>query len=294
MTTRTNFTLITGRRTRLPGWASLMAIFVAASAMFYGSRANLARAAEQEAESEAVQAGQEAFSKQPAVPWYDPKTDDLRRIDLAPPEPVKQQKPSQTPSSSNQSTNGNGSGNGGSGSSSAPIPPMPSAVSDSVQWFAWLLIALVLAVLAYLLISAFLSRENKAAVSGDTTDDDEKPCGDRVEALPFQVRRAHGDFLDEARHHYEQGNYREAIIYLYSYQLLQLDKNQLIRLEKGKTNRQYLGEARRQQPLGNLLEGTMVAFEDVFFGDHAIDRERFEHCWTQVPQFNQLVQQVAA
>jgi hypothetical protein len=28
----------------------------------------------------------------------------------------------------------------------------------------------------------------------------------------------------------------------------------------------------------------MVAFEDVFFGGHSLDRERFEECWRQAKE----------
>ena len=50
------------------------------------------------------------------------------------------------------------------------------------------------------------------------------------------------DLLAEARRHYQAGNYGAAIVYLFSFQLVQLDQRQIIRLAKGKTNRQYLRE----------------------------------------------------
>ena len=108
---------------------------------------------------------------------------------------------------------------------------------------------------------------------------------DRIEQLPFAVKRPQSDLLGEARRHYEQGNFAEAIIYYFSYQLVELDKHQVIRLTKGKTNRQYLGEARRAPDLRPLLEDTMVAFEDVFFGHHDLERSRFEACWNRLAQF---------
>jgi hypothetical protein len=109
---------------------------------------------------------------------------------------------------------------------------------------------------------------------------------DRVDALPFQLKRPRGDLLAEAQRLYDEGRYAEAMIYLYSYQLVQLDKSQVIRLTRGKTNRQYLREVRRSSKLFELMQRSMVTFEDVFFGDHELDRSGFELCWTQLDEFH--------
>jgi hypothetical protein len=112
---------------------------------------------------------------------------------------------------------------------------------------------------------------------------------ERVEALPFPVKRKRGNLLDEARRHYQEGRYGEAVKYLFSYQLVQLDKHQLIRLAPGKTNRQYLRELAGPNGLGELLERTMVVFEDFFFGNRTIGRDRFESCWSHLGRFEALL-----
>jgi hypothetical protein len=117
---------------------------------------------------------------------------------------------------------------------------------------------------------------------------------DRVENLPFTLDRPTGDFLDEARRLYDAGRYAEAIIYYYSYLLVQLDRRHVIRLAKGKTNRQYLREARRLAPVAGVLEPTMVAFEEVFFGHHPLPRERFEQCWERREAFLRELEQAPA
>ena len=109
---------------------------------------------------------------------------------------------------------------------------------------------------------------------------------------PTAVRRK-SNLLEEARRHYRDGDYGEAIIYLFSYQLVQLDKHQLIRLAKGKTNRQYVRELGPRVELGYLLTTTMQAFEDVFFGNHSIDRVRFESCWLRLEEFESLAGKAA-
>jgi hypothetical protein len=130
--------------------------------------------------------------------------------------------------------------------------------------------------------------------SKTSSEGDEQPTvgeADRIEKLPFRVARPQSDLLAEARRHYEAGRYGEAVIYLFSYQLVQLDKHQLIRLTKGKTNRQYLREVRPQNELRSILERTMIAFEDVFFGHRELPRDRFETCWTQLDEFHRKIQE---
>jgi hypothetical protein len=160
---------------------------------------------------------------------------------------------------------------------------------SSFQWVAWIAIALLIGLVVYLLIRAYRRGESPAtagrarAGTSDAADDRR-----RVEALPLDGRKR-SDFLTEAARYYEQGNYAEAIIYLFSHQLVELDKHELIHLTKGKTNRQYLRELSRRLSLRRLMEQTTIAFEDVFFGNHPLDRARFESCWSRLDEFNTLV-----
>ena len=108
----------------------------------------------------------------------------------------------------------------------------------------------------------------------------------RVENLPFQLDGAPPDLLLAAQESYESGDYRQAIIYLFGYQLTRLDKVQAIHLTKGKTNRQYLSELASLN-LRAIVERTMVAFEDVFFGDLPLERTVFENCWNDLEMFHQ-------
>ena len=133
----------------------------------------------------------------------------------------------------------------------------------------------MLGLLAYLVATAFLKQETSESAVLKKVVQTARDA-DRVEALPFKVRSVSGDFLDEARRLYEAGQFSEAIIFLFSYQLVQLDKQHVIRLAKGKTNRQYLRELRQRPTLRSTLELTMVAFEDAFFGRKTLSRERFE------------------
>ncbi len=237
--------------------------------------------AEQLSDEEAVEAGRESLEGSENFPWYDSDSDSIERLDVAPPEDLKNRgskwerklrpKKSRTPWS------------------------MPTWLWTMLEGIGWTLLVMALVAVGYLLVRAFLVAESgnasAAAIaegalgSGDV---------DRVENLPFQLNAPQTDLLSEARRHYEAGNFKDAIVYLYSYQLVELDKHQLIRLTRGKTNRQYLREVRWRGDLFGPLRATMLAFEDVFFGNHSLDRGRFESCWSGLDAFHQSLEQATA
>jgi hypothetical protein len=150
---------------------------------------------------------------------------------------------------------------------------------------AWTLLAVVLVGLVMALF-AFARKGARGAAGESAADKDQLVAADRIEALGYLAERPRDDLLGQARRHYLQGNYGEAIIYLFSYQLVELDKHAVIRLAKGKTNRQYLRETARMAALRSPLERTMIAFESVFFGRKDLDREGFETCWNALAEFD--------
>lgn len=221
----------------------------------------------------AIEAGRKALNGYIRFPWYDQERDTIRRIDVYPPQDVTARK-----------------------SKWEVKPPKwswPPWLTTLLEIIGWILLALAILLVIYALMRAVVfegwrsadAESNENSLHGDI---------DRIEALPFQLQRPQTDLLAEARRHYEAGEYGQAIIYLYSYQLVQLDRHQLIRLSKGKTNRQYLREVRPRRNLFDLLARSMVTFEDVFFGHHTVDRERFESCWQRLDEFHQQLEQAAA
>ncbi len=111
----------------------------------------------------------------------------------------------------------------------------------------------------------------------------------RVVDLPFEVKTTRRDPLAEAESLMNAGRYGEAIIFLFGYLLLALDQFRYIRLQRGKTNRMYLREITSQQELRAIVQRTMLAFEDVFFGRYNLSRERFMEVWEQMETFHQLI-----
>lgn len=208
---------------------------------------------------DAVEAGRNALEDTGQYPWYDSAADDLRRINV------------QNEQVNNTRTTAFGGG----------------------DWFtplAWISIALMLALLGYLLVRVYLVRE---AAKTNLSKAEEENIGDqidRIENLPVTFRKQISDLLAEARRHYDGGNYAEAVIFYYSHLLVQLDRRQLIRLAKGKTNRQYLREVSGRTGLIDLLGETMLMFEDVFFGRQNLSRDHFDTVWRRRDEFETLLE----
>lgn len=223
--------------------------------------------------SDPIQSGKEALSSGSRFPWYDRQQDSVRRLQIVPrvAPGERGQKWSSTPTQPKTASN------------PVTLPPV-NFLGGTLQWIGLSMLIVLLGIIAYLIATSFLKDE----VTGGTASRkvvEVRRDADRVEALPFKVRAATTDFLAEARRLYDAGQYSEAIIYLFSYQLVELDRNHVIRLSKGKTNRQYLREVRPRPHLAGVLETTMIAFEDAFFGNKALSRETFEQSWTRLNDF---------
>jgi hypothetical protein len=203
----------------------------------------------------AVKSGRKSLDHWFRYPWYDSLSDEVHRIDVPPPR-------------------------------AQAASWDPGIWEDLLIWIVWIALGLLLGFVVYLLARVYLHRRGRAA--DGTTPVRNKADADRIESLPFPVRTGQWDLLEEARGQYHQDDFAQAIVYLFSYQLVQLDKQQRIRLARGKTNRQYLREIGAPTPLGRLLEQTMVAFEEVFFGNRVLDRGRFESCWSRLDEFQSL------
>lgn len=201
-------------------------------------------------ETDPVEAGRKALGRA-GYPWYDSWNDEQRLVLPYDPEPR----------SSNYDLSGLGT---------------------FLQLLMYLLAAVVIGALIYFLVNYFYDPEEtrkKTKTKAPGTN------ADQIEALPTKVRFV-DDFLAEAERCAERGDYAEAMVYYYSFQLITLDRFGLIRLMKGKTNRQYVRElGRNRKPLAGELAASVRAFEDVFFGKLPLDRERFLELWNKRDEF---------
>ena len=205
----------------------------------------------------AIDAGGQALRSANHFPWYDPAKDALRRVEVR-------------------------------GHARPGFLPFSPVLNSLILWGALAMLTVVLAGLVLMILRATRLRKSSRGKRGEPLLIGE---AQRIEALPYPVARANLSLLDQARNFYQAGNYATAMIYLFSHELVQLDRHQIIRLAKGKTNRQYLREVGQAEALRQFVGQTLVAFEDVFFGHHDIDRRRFEACWSRLPEFEALLAQ---
>ena len=204
------------------------------------------------------------------------------------------------------SPRGNGSASEGgldpsSGNSSAAPPSQRSSEwtpnldffeggGGLVEFIFWGILAVLVIGVIGLIVWAIINREQTNKDPGLATRTSALTEEERLEELPVQLDPAFKNLLDRVRECYDNGDYNQAIIYLFSYKLIQLDKKHLIRLTRGKTNHQYLREVTGHNQLQDTLRLTVRAFEDVFFGNHHLTKSRFQQCWDNVDIFRVLSQ----
>jgi hypothetical protein len=168
-----------------------------------------------------------------------------------------------------------------------PLAWLGRWIAEFIRVAAYALLTLLLVGLAWLLIRLFLQRD--AAAVRRSTKSHKLAAADRVDALPIPLDTDAENLLEIAGKLYAQGKYSEAVVYLFSHELVELDRHRHIRLALGKTNRQYLRELRGKADLRALLATTIDRFERAFFGRERLDRAALDACWTEIPRFTALV-----
>ncbi len=226
----------------------------------------------------AIESVRTALRSEADFPWYDAETDQLRSVDVSPQLPPPEA--SQWSWERRVSKRTPRAWNFG----------LSDVVAKLLQYAAWALLACLFLYGLYVAICTLLAAEVSLSPGLGESHDEVITDAERMENLPFDIRKTNLDLLDEARQRYQAGDYSQAMVMLFSYQLIQLDKHHWIRLAKGKTNRQYLREIKDHQSLQSLVRVSMVAFEDVFFGQHRLEKDRFEQCWGRLDEFQQLLQ----
>ncbi|MDO5581076.1 MAG: hypothetical protein Q4G69_08055 [Planctomycetia bacterium] len=108
----------------------------------------------------------------------------------------------------------------------------------------------------------------------------------RLENLPLEAKQNLGNLDQSALQAYLAGDYRKAIIYYFSFMLIELDRNHRIRMKKGRTNRDYLNEIRVYRQLALFYKRTMILFEKTYYGTWKISKEDFEEVWNEKSLFS--------
>jgi hypothetical protein len=111
--------------------------------------------------------------------------------------------------------------------------------------------------------------------------------------LPVELERGVLGLKAQAAALRDQGDYSKAIIYLFSYLLVELDTARCIVLSKGKTNYRYLRELARNQDLQTRLERVVLLFEECYFGRRRITKQQFDAVWDDLPSFEEEIKRAA-
>jgi hypothetical protein len=72
-----------------------------------------------------------------------------------------------------------------------------------------------------------------------------------------------------------QGDYRNAIRYLYLSSLLVLDEQGLLRYDRSRTNREYLRSISARPELANPLQDVIEVFDRVWYGFESVDEQTY-------------------
>ena len=248
-----------------------LAIVVCSNSPAYASPSAAIDAPAYDGGDPSVEAGREALDHWRRYPWYDAEKDALRRVDVAPPKVGFWEWFWGLFPDFNWASGGGSSG---------------TSWGSFLQVLAIVLISIVAILLVYFLVKAFRQQKPFGMDANGDAKKDEQETRARIEALPFPVAADMSNLLEAARHYRQREEYGEAAKYLFSYQLIQLDRYGIIRLTRGKTNRQYLREMGRGHELCSYVERTMWVFEEFFFGDRVIEQLQFETCWSGIERFD--------
>ena len=175
------------------------------------------------------------------------------------------------------------------------LPPRPEEEFPSVRSessepssFGWLrTVAEVLfwtlvgaAVLA--LVGAMVWALRQTARGGVGKDKEKKARAERerrLEAIAPEARERVDDLGTAAENALAAGDLRLALVYFFSWLIVESDKRGLLRARRGKTNREYWLELAVNPGVRTIYKATMDAFERVYFGGRTISRAEFDDVW---------------
>lgn len=186
-----------------------------------------------------------------------------------------------------ESLRGSGTGNG--------------ALSDFFSWIAevwrFLIFTLLAIILITLLFFLFRSEMFQAFIGRrriSNFEEDIEQQRAKVSDLPFEIEQPLVGLRAQAERLRNLGDYSKAIVYLYSYLLVELDQANCIRLERGKTNGVYMRELASWNALSSYMKPTVRLFELAYFGRREIDRGSFESLWSKITSFEETLAQIRA
>lgn len=127
-----------------------------------------------------------------------------------------------------------------------------------------IIVAALLFVLSLFYISRSLSRSlvREAQLAAEEGDNDDALTSKRA--------------MQRAQALSGQGDYRNAIRYLYLSSLLVLDEQGLLRYDRSRTNREYLRSLSSKPELANPLRDVIDVFDRVWYGFESVDEQTYQ------------------
>ena len=165
-----------------------------------------------------------------------------------------------------------------------------SATIVALQYGVWIVASVVLiAALAWLIknqeVMMLLLRRNRNQNGFEDVAAQQAKYSD----LPVELEKGLVGLKAQAALLRAQGDYSRAIIYLFSYLLVELDSAQCIALARGKTNYRYLRELSQQPLLESRLRRVISLFEETYFGGKPVQPAQFETVWEDLPAFESAI-----
>ena len=161
-------------------------------------------------------------------------------------------------------------------------PPTATGTGNTASAAGTSIIYIIGSIAALLLIAALIYGFLKLESNNETGEENEKRnrrIRDHIKHLPFELEEQDGDFETFAEKSLREGDYSNAVIYLFADLLVAMSESGVVRLQRGKTNRQYMNDIWDHQEIRPYFQKVMTAFEDAFFGKHEISQSRAEDCF---------------
>jgi len=174
------------------------------------------------------------------APWYDSTTDSWKRMDL----------PSEDEQTSSREDLG-----------------------DGIPGFAYVMYGLIVVAVALIIMHLWRLRGSGQAPGSIGVV---APLPVHLSVLPFAVPDATGDPESAFKAACDVGDWTRAVVWLYAWQLLALDRVGVVHLLPGKTNRGYQREVSTLTPISAALGATINVFERTYFGHQPATREEVE------------------
>ncbi len=111
----------------------------------------------------------------------------------------------------------------------------------------------------------------------------------RIETLAVEARDRYDDLDAAAEEALALGDLRSALIFFFSWILVEMDKHDVVLLDKGKTNLEYWRELEGRPRLRDLYREIMGKFERVYFGGFLISRPEFDKVWRLRESFSEMM-----